>query len=208
MFWGFIGLSVTTTLDYIFNRPGNYVPLFGSNLSVIRLLGNVSGVVMMAGATIALVRMIAIPKYRENRNFGDVWFTTLLFLAGLTGFIAEYYGEVAHAANPNVAAAAAYSISFSASATIVIPYGIHLVSIGLLFLTAPVSFFMHVLQVPSMRYMDRVGELMSVKDKREKNELRSSKESAMMDQIEGIYEKPPSPIVTSKAKEEEKKGKE
>lgn len=206
MFWGFIGLGVTTTLDYIFNRPGNYVPLFGSNLSVIRLLGNVSGVVMMVGAGIAIVRLIAIPKYRENRNFGDVWFTSLLFVVGLTGFIAEYYGELAYAANPSAPPAAAYSLSFSASPLIIIPYGVHLAGVALLFLTAPVSFFMHVLEVPSMRYTDKLGALMSIKDKRQKNELRASKESAMLDQVEGSYNKTTSTrIAVSNPKEPEEK---
>ena len=209
MFWGFMGLAVTTTLDYIFDRPGTYVPLFGSNLSGIRLLGNVSGVIMMIGATIAVVRLLAIPKYRTNRSLGDVWFTCLLFVVGLTGFIAEYCGQVAYAANPNTAPVAAYSLSLSASPLIVIPYGLHLTSIALLFLTAPVSFFMHVLQVPSMRYMDRLGVLISVKNNRDKNELRASKESAMLDQIEGIYKKSATtPMTVSGSKEQEEKKRE
>jgi len=90
MFWGFMGLSVTTSLDYFFNRQGNYIPLLGNNLSGIRLLGNIAGVVMMIGATIAVARLVGIPMYRKNRSLGDVWFTCLLFVAGLTGFIAEY----------------------------------------------------------------------------------------------------------------------
>jgi nitrate reductase gamma subunit len=189
MFWGFIGLSVTTTLDYIFNRPGNYVPLFGTNLSTIRLLGNISGAVMLIGATIAIGRLIEQEKFRRGRTFGDVWFTSLLFTAGLTGFVTEYYGEVAYATNPGVPPAAVYSLSFSASPLIVVPYGIHLVVIGLLFLSAPVSAFMHALQVPSMRYMDAVGSKLAMSHKRDKNELRGYKESAMLDQIQGTYEK-------------------
>lgn len=190
MFWGFIGLSITTTLDYIFNRPGNYVPLFGNALSPIRWLGNISGAVMVLGATIAIARLIALPKFRRGRTFGDVWFTVLLFLAGVTGFIAEYWGELAYAANPNIAPAAAYSISFSASPLIVVPYGIHLASIGLLLVTAPVSAFIHAFQVPSMRYVEKLGSLLSLKTGlTTKNEQRRFKETAMLDQIQDTYDR-------------------
>jgi nitrate reductase gamma subunit len=200
MFWGFVGLSVTTTLDYIFNRAGNYVPLFGSSLSTIRLLGNVSGVVMMIGATIAIERLIAEPKFRRARSFSDIWFTSLLFIVGLTGFIAEYYGELAHAANPTAPPAAAFSLSFSASLLIVIPYGLHIVVVTLLFVTAPFSFFIHALQVPSMRYMDSLGNRISSLRGRKKNELLASKESAMLDQIQAEYE---SKMVPAKATTEQ-----
>lgn len=188
MFWGFIGLSVTTTLDYIYNRPGNYIPLFGGVLSPIRWLGNISGSVMVLGATIAIIRLIAVPQFRRGRTFGDVWFTVLLFLAGVTGFIAEYWGEVAYAANPNISPAAAYSLSFSASPLIVVPYGIHLATIGLLLVTAPVSAFIHAFQVPTMRYSEKLGSLLSLKTGRTtKNEQRRFKETAMLDQIEEAY---------------------
>ncbi|MCL5068152.1 MAG: respiratory nitrate reductase subunit gamma [Thaumarchaeota archaeon] len=205
MFWGFIGLSVTTTLDYIFNRPGNYIPLFGTSLSTIRLLGNVSGAIMMLGATIAVGRLIAVPKFRRARTFGDVWFTSLLFIVGLTGYIAEYYGEVAYAANPSAPPAAVYSLSLSASPLIVVPYGVHLVAIGLLFLSAPVSAFIHVLQVPSMRYMDAVGSKLSAIRKQEKNELRKYKETAMLDQLQSFYEASTNPRETTENLESEKK---
>jgi nitrate reductase gamma subunit len=189
MFWGFVGLSVTTTLDYIYNYPGNYIPLFGDALSPIRWLGNVSGAVMVLGATIALVRLIALPKFRRGRTFGDVWFTVLLFLAGITGFIAEYWGDVAYAANPNVPPAAAYTLSFSASPLIVVPYGIHLVSVGLLIVTAPASAFIHAFQVPTMRYWEKLGNVLSLKKGlTTKNEQRRFKEAAMLDQIQREYE--------------------
>jgi Nitrate reductase gamma subunit len=205
MFWGFVGLSVTTTLDYIFNRPGNYVPLWGTNLSFIRLLGNVSGVVMVAGATIAIIRLLAIPKFRRGRTFGDVWFTSLLFIVGVTGFIAEYYGQLAYAANPAAPPAAAYTISFSASPLIVVPYGLHLICVGLLFISAPVSAFIHVLQVPAMRYADSVGAKLSEERKDEKNELRRYKESAMIDEVKGVYEsEPPGSAVSKEAESAEK----
>lgn len=189
MFWGFIGLSVTTTLDYIYNRPGNYISLFGGALSPIRWLGNISGGVMVLGGTIAIIRLIVVPQFRRGRTFGDVWFTVLLFLAGVTGFIAEYWGDVAYAANPSIAPAATYSLSFSASLLIVVPYGIHLASIALLLVTAPVSAFIHAFQVPTMRYSEKLGSMLSLKTGlTTKNEQRRFKETAMLDQIQEAYE--------------------
>ena len=188
MFWGFIGLSLTTTLDYIFNQPGNYIPFSGGALSSIRWLGNVSGAVMVLGATIALGRL-ATPKFRRNRAFGDLWFSSLLFLAGITGFIAEYLGDQAYTANPSISPAAAYSISLSASPLIVIPYGIHLAAVALLLVTAPASAFIHAIHVPSMRYVERVGGILSARNNlTTKNEQRRFKEVAMLDQVEDAYE--------------------
>ena len=184
MFWGFVGLSVTTTLDYFFNEPGNFIPLFGGALSPIRWLGNVSGAVMVFGAAIAIGRLIFVSKFRRERTFGDVWFTVLLFLAGVTGFMAEYWGNLAHAANPTVAPAAAYSISLAASPMIVIPYGIHLITVLLLLVTAPISAFMHAVTVPSMRYVDKLGNLLALKRNKPLNENRSLKEDALMDDVE------------------------
>ena len=104
---------------------------------------------------------------------------------GLSGFITEYYGEIAYAANPSALPANAYSLSLSASLLISIPYGLHLVSIALLFLTAPISFSMHALQVPSMRFVEKLGMLVSERRKNgKKNELLRSKESAMLDQVQ------------------------
>ena len=188
MVWGFIGLSVTTTLSYIFNESGNYVSFTGNGLSPIRWLGNLSGAIMVAGATIAIVRLIAVPMYRRGRGFSDVWFTVLLFLGGVTGFVTEYWGEAAYAANPSVLPAPAYGVSFSASLLIVLPYGIHLAVIALLLITAPISAFAHAITVPSFRYADRLGSLLSVRSNSMANEHRKFKEKAMLDQVMNLYE--------------------
>ena len=184
MFWGFVGLSVTTTLDYFFNEPGNYIPLFGGTLSPIRWLGNVSGAVMVCGATVAIGRLILVSKFRRERTFGDIWFTTLLFLAGVTGFVTEYWGDLAHASNPTISPAAAYTISLSASLMIIIPYGVHLAAVLLLLITAPISAFIHALTVPSMRYVDKLGNLLGLKRNKPMNENRRLKEEALMDDVE------------------------
>ena len=211
MFWGFVGLAVTTTADYIFNEPGNYIPLFGGTLSWIRLLGNVSGVVMMLGASITLGRMAGVRTFRERVSFSDAWFSILLFLVGLTGFVAEYFGDIAHSINPDIPPAAQYSFLTTASPLIMIPYGVHLVLITLLFLSAPVSAFIHALRVPSLRYMDSIGASISAKQEQQQtnspivdqaagqdvaetrerpfvqNTLRKIKEEVMIEQVKRSY---------------------
>jgi len=188
MVWGFIGLSLTTTLSYIFNESSNYVPFTGNSLSPIRWLGNLSGAIMLVGATIAIFRLILVPMYRRGRSFSDVWFTFLLFLGGLTGFITEYWGDVAYAANPNVLPAPAYGISFSASILIALPYAIHLGVIALLLVTAPISAFSHAVTVPSFRYVDRLGSLLAVRGNTVADQHRKFKEKAMLDQVMNLYE--------------------
>ncbi|HZW55402.1 MAG TPA: respiratory nitrate reductase subunit gamma [Nitrososphaerales archaeon] len=209
MFWGFVGLGVTTTADYIFNQPGNYIPLFGGTLSWIRLLGNISGVIMVLGASITIARLIGVPTFRERISFSDAWFAVLLFLVGVTGFLAEYLGDVAHSISPDIPPAAQYTISSSANLLIAIPYGTHLVLIALLFLSAPVSAFIHALRVPSLRYMDGIGNALARKQQEQQsntdgeaegetpagppivqNSLRSIKEEIMIEQIKSHYETP------------------
>lgn len=194
MFWGFVGLLVTTTLDYVFNEPGNYIQLFGGQLSPIRWLGNVSGAVMVFGALVTLGRMISVPKFRERVGFSDVWFATLLLAAGVSGFATEFLGDLARAANPSAPPAPAYSISMSASPLIIFPYGVHLVVIGLLLLSAPVSAFVHAFRVPSLRYLDRIAgaltEKQSSSDQRPAgvDSFKKIKEEIMIDEIKSHYE--------------------
>ncbi|MCL5069252.1 MAG: respiratory nitrate reductase subunit gamma [Thaumarchaeota archaeon] len=200
MFWGFVGLSATTTADYLLNRPGNYIPLLGGGLSWIRILGNFSGAVMILGALVAVTRLFGVRKFRERITFSDAWFAILLLLVGITGFLAEYLGDLAHSVAPNIPPAAQFTISTSANMLIVIPYGLHLVLITLLFVSAPLSAFMHAFRVPSLRYMDRVGDMLARKKRSggistdetsepyAQNLHRSIKEEVMIDQIKSHYE--------------------
>ena len=103
----------------------------------------------------------------------------LLFLAGVTGFIARYWGDQAHATNSTSSPAAAYSISFSASPMIDIPYGVHLITVLLFSVTAPFSAFMHALTVSPMRYVDKLGNLLPLKGNKPLNEIRRLKEDAL-----------------------------
>jgi len=188
MFWGFVGLGITTTLDYFFNEPGNYIPLFGGTLSAIRWLGNISGMVMILGASIVLGRMIGVPKFRERLCFFDVWFAALLFLVGVTGFVTEFLGDVAYVSNPSSPPAVPYTISAGASPLIAIPYGTHIALIGLLFLSAPVSAFIHALRVPSLRYLDSVGKSLT-ENEEQSDTHKIIKEEIMVEQIREHYEK-------------------
>jgi hypothetical protein len=89
IFWGFVGLLVSTVLRYVaFPTGGQAVPL----TDPIRLLGTVSGVLLAYG-TLALI----VSRLRENEIstshtlFTDWVFLLLLFLSGLTGFILEAF---------------------------------------------------------------------------------------------------------------------
>lgn len=89
--WGFIGLLVATTLDYLLiivsdKIPGQPDPLWYPP----RLLGTVAGLFLTYGTGLALVLRIKKPdKYWSHSLLSDWFFLWLLFLAGLTGFLVE-----------------------------------------------------------------------------------------------------------------------
>ena len=75
IFWGFLGLAVTTTLDEIVNPAAGPLTL----LSPVRILGNVSGIIFMMGISFSLIRRIIVPSVRKNSTLGDAVFLLLLF---------------------------------------------------------------------------------------------------------------------------------
>lgn len=89
--WGFIGLGVATGLDYLLmivadKAPGQPDPLWWPT----RLLGTVAGLLMMYGASLALVERYRRPdKYASHSLLSDWLFLWLLWIAGLTGFVLE-----------------------------------------------------------------------------------------------------------------------
>lgn len=92
--WGFLGLLLSTMLRYIaFPTNGQTVPI----TDPIRLLGTVSGLFLVYGASSAIAsRMRKADISTEHTYFTDWIFLVLLLLAGLTGFIleaADYAGE-------------------------------------------------------------------------------------------------------------------
>jgi nitrate reductase gamma subunit/ferredoxin len=89
--WGFIGLAAATTLDYLLllladKVPGQPVPLWHP----IRLLGTLTGVLVLFGTLRALVSRIRKPeKYSSHSLLSDWLFLWLLLLVTVTGFLVE-----------------------------------------------------------------------------------------------------------------------
>lgn len=79
--WGFIGLLIATTLNFAFKDPATDIWL------PTRLLGTVTGVLMMYGATLALwFRIKKVNKNYSSSTMADWWLLIFLWIAGFTGF--------------------------------------------------------------------------------------------------------------------------
>jgi nitrate reductase gamma subunit len=169
MFWGFVGLAVTTAISYVTNYESEYVPL----ATPYRLLGNACGALLLLGSTIAILRLILIPRFRRERTFGDIWFTALIWLAALTGFTTEYFREVAY-----------YTPADLSVALLTFNYVFHLAAVGLLVVTAPFSAFTHALTTPTLRYYEQLHQRLI-----EKVKARDYREEAQLTQIEDLYTK-------------------
>jgi quinone-modifying oxidoreductase subunit QmoC len=85
--WGFMGLFAATALDFLFKVPGSSVPLWYP----ARLLGTGSGLVLLYGTTVAMVRRLT---RRGGSPFvhsllSDWLLLGLLWSVALTGFLLE-----------------------------------------------------------------------------------------------------------------------
>ena len=86
--WGFLGLFVATALNYLLEllkvKPtGTWVPLYYP----IRFLGIVSGILLIYGTTVFLIRRIMKYDDMTKHSTPSDWsFLVLLWLSGLTGF--------------------------------------------------------------------------------------------------------------------------
>jgi len=89
--WGFIGLLVATSLDYLLMMVADKIPAQPDPLWYpTRMLGNVAGLILMYGTSLAIIYRFTKPdKYYSHSLLSDWLFLWLLFLAGLTGFIVE-----------------------------------------------------------------------------------------------------------------------
>lgn len=125
--WGFIGLFVTTSLDAVVNRAADPLPL----LHPVRLLGNVTGVMFMAGLTLAMGRRALLPRARSTSKLGDWTFLISLWGAGATGFVVQWYADTASQRGT------AWS------------YILHLAFVGLILAFAPWTKFIHAVWRPS-----------------------------------------------------------
>jgi nitrate reductase gamma subunit len=89
--WGFLGLLLATALNYLLDiigvkAPGTFVPLWYPT----RLIGTLSGLLFMYGATVLLYkRSNSIDKAHSYSRPSDFTFLILLWLVGITGFIIE-----------------------------------------------------------------------------------------------------------------------
>lgn len=139
VFWGFLMLSASTALNYITNAAGGPLPL----VHPVRILGNLGGVLLIAGLAIVVYRIIADSDKREVTLVPDYLFIGLLLLAGLTGFLSEYASEI------------------NAVAWIYGVYVVHLLSSAALLLLAPFTRFIHAVGRPIIRLSERYLEALN-----------------------------------------------
>jgi ferredoxin len=82
--WGFLGLLLATTLDFIFKDPATTIWLPS------RILGTIAGLFLMYGASLALLyRIKKVTKSYLKTKLADWMFIIFLWLAGFTGFWLE-----------------------------------------------------------------------------------------------------------------------
>lgn len=82
--WGFIGLLLATTLDFIFKDP-EITTWWPS-----RILGTVAGLFMMYGATLSFIyRLKKVSRFYANIRLADWTFLIFILFAGFTGFWLE-----------------------------------------------------------------------------------------------------------------------
>ncbi|MDG7007421.1 MAG: 4Fe-4S dicluster domain-containing protein [Nitrososphaerota archaeon] len=135
IFWGFVGLLLSTTLRYIVvPTNGAVVPLY----EPVRLLGTVSGVLLTYGTLAMMVKRLRKSEISTRRTqFTDWVFLALLFLTGLSGFVLE-------------------ASSYGTSGTL-IDYALaaHLIAVFELLVMAPFTKFAHVIYRPVAIWMSR-----------------------------------------------------
>jgi len=125
--WGFLGLFVATALNYLLEllgvkATGTWVPLWYP----IRLLGTVSGLFLLYGTSLSLLRRFRKDDTSyEKSTLSDWAFLTLMWLAGVTGFLLEI---------------AVYLPPFAWSYWMLLA---HLIVVGELLLLAPFTKFAH-----------------------------------------------------------------
>ena len=81
---GFLGLLLATILDFILKDPATDV------WWPSRILGTVTGLMMMYGATLAIIyRIIKPTRFYAKSTLADWFFLAFIWLAGITGFWME-----------------------------------------------------------------------------------------------------------------------
>lgn len=84
--WGFMGLFSATILDFLFKDPQLLVSLWYPP----RLIGTISGVLLMYGSTAIMINRLRQNEIAyANSTYSDWWFLMTLWFIGLTGFVLE-----------------------------------------------------------------------------------------------------------------------
>jgi len=142
MFWGFVGLMVTTTWAYIVNPHGDYRPI----TEPYRILGNISGLILLFSSSIALLRILFSSRFRHARTWRDLTFLLSLWITTFTGFTTQYYRELSY-----------WNVGQSAGQLLTINYWLHIIFIGVLLVLAPFTSFMHAITTPLLRIYEALG---------------------------------------------------
>lgn len=143
--WGFVGLAAATGLDYlvkdiVLNQAGQWVPIYYP----IRLLGIISGIVLMYGTSYALYFRYTKPsQYYKESTFDDWLLLWLVWLAGFTGFVTTLFVYIPQSIMPTWAP------------WIVI---VHVVAVAELFFILPFTKFAHVMYRPLALWMHEYEE--------------------------------------------------
>lgn len=130
--WGFVLLTVSTTLDYVYNPRGLPLP----PLHIVRITGNLGGLFFMVGLIVIVYNIMKTEAIRGQKIGADYLFLGLLIAAGVTGFVAEGTSEL------NAFEATYYL------------YVGHLLIVAALLLTAPFTRFIHAIGIPIMRLLE------------------------------------------------------
>jgi len=91
MLWGFLGLFVATALNYLLElmnikMTGTWVPIWYP----IRALGTVSGIFLLYGTSLAIIRRFRKDETAYLKSTLSDWvFLALMWLSGVTGFTLE-----------------------------------------------------------------------------------------------------------------------
>lgn len=133
MFWGFIGLAIATTIDFVIGLGKISLYPFPPQ----RVLGVLAGVAFTLGATYYLFkRLRKDERHVRSSHLTDWVFVTLIFLAGITGLLLtlSLYAD---------SAPIAYSL-----------YAVHLVIVFDLLVMAPFTKFAHAVYRPLAIWMN------------------------------------------------------
>jgi hypothetical protein len=158
MFLGFILCGVSTTLVWIMGTAEKARTL----TDIPKFFGNIGGVLLLAGCSYVLLRLIIIKEFRRNRKVGDLLFFLSLFTVTVSGFTTQYYRM---AGEPAMA---------------LLNYAIHLTTNVILLGAAPFTHFFHAILTPFLRTFT-----LTVKTQ----EMRKIKAKEILHSLEDIVEK-------------------